>query len=138
MKNKEEFAEDMVSIQKIDNSDLYGYYPFHLLAETKAGKLEFNALLLGGDVKSCYKRAVDYIKKDAKRIYMALDFPAGGDIENDFVVVYSIENGKLESLAIPYDIHDGKRYEYVTNSKQLDIITEDFNSMLKQNIEGWE
>jgi hypothetical protein len=84
MKNVEEFVATMVKIDIIEDSNSYGHYPFQLYVELEDGKSEMNALALGGDVASCYKRFAKYKKENAKRIYLSLDFPKGGDIENDF------------------------------------------------------
>lgn len=122
MKTVEEFIKSMVNIEFIEDSNCFGHYPFQLLCENKEGGLELNALALGGDVASCYRRFAEYKNNGAKRIYLSLDFPKGGDIENDFVAIFTYENNKIELFAIPYEIEEGKTFDKVTNSDHLDKI----------------
>jgi len=122
MKSVEEFVKSMVKIEFIENSNCFGHYPFQLFCEDKNGKFEMNALALGGDVKSCYKRFSEYKKQGAKRIYMSLDFPSRGDIENDFVAIFYFENNELNLFAIPYSLEDGKQLDVIKKSDFLDII----------------
>ena len=122
MKTVEEFIKSMVNIEFIEDSNCFGHYPFQLLCENNEGGLELNALALGGGVASCYRRFAEYKNNGAKRIYLSLDFPKGGDIENDFVAIFTYENNKIELFAIPYEIEEGKTFDRVTNSDHLDKI----------------
>ena len=122
MKTIEEFVKSMVKIEFIEDSNCFGHYPFQLFCENKDGGFEINALALGGDVASCYRRFAEYKKGGAKRIYLSLDFPKGGDIKNDYVAIYTFENDKIDLFAIPYEIEDGKSFDIVKNSGQLDLI----------------
>lgn len=124
MKNVEEFIAQLVKIEFIEDSNCYGHYPFQMYVEMGDGSLEMNALALGGDVLACYRRMSEYINKNAKRIYLSLDFPAGGDIENDFVCIYAYEDGAFSLLAIPYSLEDGKVLAQITQSSQLAKIKE--------------
>lgn len=130
MKTVEEFVELMVKIDFIEDSKCYGHYPFQLFVETKDGKFEINALALGGDVASCYRRFAEYKKNDAKRIYLSLDFPKCGDINEDYVVIFSFENGVIDLFAIPYKVEDGEVLDYIKDSTQLYNIKSDFESFL--------
>jgi len=122
MKTVEEFVKTMVKIEFIEDSNCFGHYPFQLFCENKDGGFEINALALGGDVSSCYRRFSEYKKQNAKRIYLSLDFPKGGDIDNDYVAIYAFENNELSLFAIPYEIKDGKTFDTIKNSTQLDLI----------------
>ena len=130
MKTVEEFVKSMVKIEFIEDSNCFGHYPFQLLCENKDGGLEINALALGGDVASCYRRFAEYKKDGAKRIYLSLDFPKGGDIENDYVAIYTFENDKINLFAIPYEIEEGKRFDVIKNSEQLDLIKQQMMTYL--------
>lgn len=134
MKNVNEFIDSLVKISLIEDCDNYGHYPFQLIAETKDGGLEINALALGGDVNACYKRVRDYIKNEARKVYLSLDFPKGGDIENDFIAIFSFDDGETSVLAIPYNIETGERYETIHKSEQLDKVLGDFNYSLNPEI----
>jgi hypothetical protein len=122
MKSVKEFVKLMVKVEFIEDSNCFGHYPFQLFAEMDDGKNEINALALGGDVKSCYKRFSHYKKNNAKRIYLSLDFPKGGDMENDFVAILSFENNETKLHAIPYQVSDGKILKAVEESEHLDNI----------------
>ena len=122
MKTVEEFVKSMVKIEFIEDSECYGHYPFQLFAETKDGKFEMNTLALGGDVESCYGKFSEYKSNDAKRMYMSLDFPKGGDIKDDFVAIFSFENGDINLFAIPYNVEDGKILDIIKISEHLDYI----------------
>lgn len=90
MKNVKEFVESMVKIDYIESEHVFGHYPFQLVVETSDGKFEFNALDLGGDVLSCYKKVRTYMRENAKKIFMSGDFPGVDDIKNDFVCIFSL------------------------------------------------
>lgn len=126
----EKFIEQLVKIDELEQFDAYGHYPFQLFVETADGKLEMNALALGGDVGACYNRVKKYKDEGAKKIFLSLDFPAGGDIEHDFVCVFSIIDGETSILAIPYNTEDGTKFETIHNSSQFEIILQDFNHVL--------
>jgi len=124
MKNIQNFISQLITIEFISDSQCYGHYPFQMFVETSDGGFELNALALGGDVVSCYRRVASYVKQNAKRIYMSLDFPAGGDIENDFVCIFSYEGGEFELFAMPYDPEDGTMYDLILDSSYLTTIKE--------------
>ena len=120
--NTEEFVRTMVKIEFLESSNCFGHYPFQLLCENKDGGMELNALALGGDVDSCYRRFVQYKKQEAKRIYLSLGFPSGGDIEHDFVAIFVFENNEINLFAIPYEIEEGKMFNRIAESSHLDRI----------------
>jgi len=130
MKTIEEFVKLMVKIDFIEDEKCYGHYPFQLFVETKDNKFEINALALGGDVASCYRRFAEYKNNGAKRIYLSLDYPKGGDIDDDYVAIFSFEDGVINLFAIPYKVEDGKVLDYIKDSTQLDRIKSDFESFL--------
>jgi len=97
------FISQLVKIECIESSNEYGHYPFQLYAELETGATELSSLALGGDVEACYKKFTHYVVKlNAKQVFMSLDFPAGGDISTDFVVIFAWTLGKLSAVAIPY------------------------------------
>lgn len=130
MKDREEFIKTLVDIDYVESSGGYGHYPFQLFVETANGNIEMNALALGGDVLACYGRVRKYVQANAKKIFLSLDFPAGGDILNDFVAVFTIIDGQVESLAIPYNPTDGKKYAHITTSAFLTTVQKQFESIV--------
>ena len=130
MKSKKEFIDSCVKIGHLESCDCFGHYPFQLVAENKDGGLEINALALGGDVEACYRRAAEYKTNGAKKIYMSLDFPAGDDIDKDFVAIFSIEDGEINISAIPYNTEDGKTFDVIEKSSYLTGIKEQFIAFL--------
>ena len=130
IENVNEFVEKLVNIDRIDGED-YGHYPFQMLVETKDGSNEMNALALGGDVEACYRRFREYKNNEAKKIFLSLDFPSGGDIENDFVAVFSFVDNKVELIAIPYSPETGETFEKIYESEFLTKIKEQFLEYIK-------
>jgi len=130
MKNVDEFIENMVHIDFLEDEECYGHYPFQMFVEKEDGTHDINALALGGDVESCYKRATEYKQNNAKKIYLSLDFGCGGDIIHDFIAIFSFENGVVSIVAISYDIKNGKKFETITNSTHLNKIKGDFEYYL--------
>lgn len=116
----------------MEDDNCFGHYPFQLYVESKNGGIELNALALSGDVFSCYKRVQHYIRKDAKLLFLSVDFPASGDIEHDFVCVISVINGEVSAFALPYDSHTGKRFDVIHKSDHLSGILSQFRSVVFQ------
>lgn len=131
MENVKEFVDKLVKIEYLDDSNCFGHYPFQLFVETNDGKFEMNALALGGDVISCYKRFRKYLKEDSKKIFMSLDFPSGGDIKNDFICIFSAVDGIIDIYAIPYNTENGEKYEEIHTSDLLSEISDQFKNILK-------
>jgi len=115
------FKEKLVAID-LQEDGKYGHYPFQLQAESPEGKLELCALMLGGDVESCYRKFIEYHRKGFDNIFMSIDFPAGGDIPTDFVVVLAKEDNKPSICAIPYDSATGEIFPEIGKSAQLAMI----------------
>lgn len=120
MKDVNEFTEQMIKVDYIEQSDCFGHYPFQMFYEKHDGKASISALALGGDVKACHRLFADVMHGGIKRVYMSLDFPSGGDIENDFVCVFYYENSthELKNFAIPYD-SQGVILNKITESDHL-------------------
>ena len=121
MKTIEEFLESLVRIELIEDSKCFGHYPYQLFCEKNDGSSEINAIAIG-QVSLVYNRFALHKKNGAKRIYLSVDFPAGGDIHNDFVAIFSFENDLLSVFAIPYDNTNGEIFDVITQSTQLDLI----------------
>lgn len=130
METVKEFVESVVKIDLLEDYNCYGHYPFQLVVETKDGHLEMNALALGGDVASCYRRVSKYLKEGATKVFMSLDFPANDDIEKDFVCIFSVVNGNFDIYAIPYSVETGEKYEEIHKSTLLDKILVDFKHII--------
>lgn len=132
MKTVKEFVDSMVKIDLVDDYNCYGHYPFQLLAEKKDGSLEINALALGGDVESCYRRVSKYLKEGAKKVFMSLDFPPNDDIDKDFVCIFSVVDGNFDIYAIPYSVETGEKYDEIHESNLLNRILEDFKYIINK------
>lgn len=132
MNTVKEFVEQIVKIEYLEDSNSYGHYPFQLFVENSDGKFEMNSLALGGDVESCYNRFGEYLKNNAKKIFMSLDFPASNDIDHDFVCIFSYIDNNYDVYAIPYDTETGEIYEDIHNNKMLDIILEEFKMIISE------
>ncbi len=126
----EDYIKQLIKIEVIENSDDFGYYPFHLWSENKDGTNDLNSLLLGGDVLSCYKRFKSYIVKNAKTIYMSVDFPAVEDNARDFVAVFSYVNGEVNCIAIPYNIKNGEVFPIIKEGKFINLILNQLNAVI--------
>lgn len=126
MKTTAEFIERLVTIDFREDDNCFGYYPFHLFVETVDGKFELNALDLAGDVLSCYRRARHYVRLNAKSLFLSIDFPAGGDIEHDFVAVISVVGNVISAVALPYETKTGQRFPDIHKSDTLSRIRAQF------------
>lgn len=125
MKTAAEFVESLVTIDFIESNNAFGHYPFQLYVETEDGKFELNALALD-DVRAVYHRVRYYIRKNAKSLFLSIDFPALGDIEHDFVVVISMIGKDGNAYAIPYDTQTGERFPEIHESSVLSGILSQF------------
>lgn len=119
--NTQEFIEKFVTIDFVESSGCYGHFPFQMFVEKADGSFEADALAISG-VVNCYRIFVSKLDKKPKSVFMALDFPAGGDIETDFVAVFSFENGAMDILAIPYNPKTGEKKEVLKTSHLLAAI----------------
>ena len=127
-----DFVEQFIKIEIIEEEsdpNVYGLYPFQLIAEFENGKMDINALAVN-NVQDCYVRVNDYLSKGAKKIFMALDFPHNLDIDNDFIAIFSIVEDKYDIFAIPYDTETGEVFAEIYSSKLLDAIMEQFKLFL--------
>lgn len=125
------FIEELVNIEFIEDVGAFGYYPFQLLSEDSEGKLTIAALALGGDVTACYNAFKACMDEGGTRIYMAVDFPSGYDIEHDFVAVFQYEDGEVNLLAIPYSTKTGETFEQIRESTLLTRIMGNFKYVTK-------
>lgn len=130
MKDLKEFVEKLVKIEFLDHCNSFGFYPFQMWIEHKDEKSTFASLDLGGDIRAVYKAFADYYKEDSKRIYLAVDFPAGGDINNDFVCVIGYEKQEITLYAIPYNTETGITYSENRHAAILNKIHDDLNLFL--------
>lgn len=118
-----EFIKQFVKIEYLDEFDAYGLYPFPMCAINN-GEMKITSLALGGDVRQCYEKFI----ADAKThdtVYMALDFPARGDIQSDFACIYTYTNNTLTAVILPYDVNTGVVSNLITESVTLNTLKED-------------
>lgn len=130
MKDINNFIRSMVRIDYQEEHGGYGHYPFHLMEESHDGKLTIAALVLEGSVLKYYLTFKKHLISTPKRIYMSLDFPSGGDIESDFVAIFSFEDGEYGIRALPYNRQTGERLEEIKSSKHLDMILDQMKSIV--------
>ncbi len=131
MKDSNEFIKNLVKIEYQKTIEAYGHYPFQMYVEFNNGKKQLVSLALGGNIRAVYGK-VRKIYGKTKKIFLSVDFPTNGDIESDFVVVYSVIDKIITSQAITYDTKTGKTLEVlgVVSSKQLTIITNQFKALI--------
>ena len=130
MKDLKEFVEKLVKIEFLDHCNAFGFYPFQMFVEDKEGKANMVSLDLGGDIRAVYKVFTEYYNDNPKRIYLAVDFPAVGDITKDFVCIVGYEMEIFTLYAIPYNVENGDAYSNIWESETLNKIHDDLNLFL--------
>lgn len=130
MKDLKEFVDQLVKIEFLDHCNTYGFYPFQMVVEDKEGKLNMVSLDLGGDIRAVYTAFNDYFKENPKRIYLAVDYPAGMDIINDFVCVIGYEKEQFTLYAIPYSLESGETLSEIRDAEILNKIHEDLSKFI--------
>ena len=118
MKDIEEFVKTNVKITKQSNGE-FGYFPLHCFVEKADGHIDFIVVAGVNSVEDCYKLIAMYVASDCKRIYFAIDFPAGGDMATDFVAVLCTENGDFSAFVRPYNSQTGAVYKRVPHCRRL-------------------
>jgi hypothetical protein len=127
MKNTEEFIKSLVKIDEIEDG-MFGHYPFSMVIEKEDGGLEIAALALNGVIPVYMRVAVERVK-GFKKIFLAVDFPKGGDMTEDFVAVFTVEADSTSLVAIPYNPDNGEVYDQITESEQLTMVLSQFKSL---------
>lgn len=130
MNTVNDFVNQLVRIDLMEDGENYGHYPFTGMIEEKDGKNIILALAMGGDVLSVYKTIGKYIINDAKKTYFSLDFPSNEDLKTDFVAVFSYENGEYNIFAIPYDVKNGETFEHIYDNVLLSKILNQFKDIV--------
>lgn len=130
MKDLKEFVDTLVKIEFLDHCNAFGFYPFQMYVEDKEGKGNMISLSLGGDVRAVYKVFTEYYNENPRRIYLALDFPAVGDITNDFVCIISYEKEEFTLYAIPYNTETGEIFPEIHKSELLNLIKGDLDKFI--------
>lgn len=130
MKDLKEFVDTLVKIEFLDHCNAFGFYPFQMYVEDKDEKATICALDLGGDIRAVYKAFNDFFKENPKRIYLAVDFPAVGDIVNDFVCVIGYENSAFTLYAIPYNVENGETLSDIRDAEILNKIHDDLSKFI--------
>ena len=131
MKNLKEFVDQLVKIEFLDHCNAFGFYPFQMFVEDKEEKVSLCALDLGGEIGKVYQAFAEYYKEKPKRIYLAVDFPAVGDIESDFVCIIAAEKDVFTINALPYSPNTGEQFTAITKSITLDKILTDLGHFIK-------
>lgn len=126
MKTVNEFVEKMVKIEWIEQSGGFGHYPFQMFVEKENDERLVCALALGGNVAACFREVKKHRIENSKRIYISLDYPEMEGIEHDFVAVFSVEDGKENIFAIPYNPKTGQIFEAVKEGAFLEKILSQF------------
>lgn len=134
MKNVNEFVEQLVKIEYLDHCNSFGFYPFQMYVEDQEEKATMCALDLGGDIRAVYKAFADFHKQNPKRIYLAVDFPAGMDITNDFVCVIAYEKEEFTLYAIPYCVETGTTFCEIRDAEILNKIHDDLGKFIYLNV----
>jgi hypothetical protein len=126
MNTVNEFVNQLVKIDIMEDGQSYGHYPFSGIIEDSNGKISILALALGGDVLSVYKTIGKSIIDGAKKAYFSLDFPPNEELKTDFVAVYSYENEEYNIFAIPYDVKNGETFDRIHDNVLLATILDQF------------
>lgn len=127
----ESFIETMVTIDFREDDGCFGHYPFQMIVETNNGEFAMCALALKG-VEEYYSVVKEYMKDNPRTLFMSMDFPRGGDIDKDFVAIFSFEDNQFKIYAIPYNIETGDRSPIVDgeDSKHLKLILTQFKQYI--------
>lgn len=119
----EKFKQNFITIEFIEDSNAFGHHPFQLVVITNNGETEINALA-GLRMEQIICRVKEYLSAKAKDIFLTLDLPKGGDIENDFVLALHLHDGKLITTStVEYDPNDGKIIKMLDNRESSLINT---------------
>lgn len=149
MKNIDDFI-DFIEITKQENGE-FGLNPMMGYILTEDNKNEILALIGIDSVQKCYKLFLHYIKKKAKKIYLAVDFPPVLNSGKDFVLFHIFECNKkpgdkitdietfkrfftFDMLALPYDKITGKRFEIEKKKQYIDFLEIQFQNIMTSEI----
>lgn len=125
MKDLKEFVDTLVKIEYLDHCLSFGFYPFQMYVEDKDEKGIMCSLDLGGDVRAVYHAFAEHYNKNPKRMYLAVDFPAIGDILSDFVCIIAYEKEEMNLYAIPYSVETGETFSEDRHAEILNKIHDD-------------
>jgi hypothetical protein len=103
---RDEFIEALVKIEWVDNSNCFGLFPFQMYVEFSDSTCELHSIAIT-HAGQCYMLFIEKILfiDGVSKVFMALDFPATGDITHDFVAVFTgdkSEDTVINVMAIPY------------------------------------
>ena len=124
-----EFLEKFVDITFQKDHQCYAYQPFHLYVETKDNEVEISCMHGVRTVGDCYMLAWKNLGKQAKKVYMAIDYPAFMDVEHDFIAVFEFDKSSKNPFglrAFPYNNKTGERYPPILKAKVLALIASEF------------
>jgi len=120
MKNITEFIKNCVKLNKIENSEDFGLYPFPMYS-IEDNNADMFSLAFGGDVEKCYNKFIQEIIGGKEKIFMALDFPPIMDMEQDFICIceYESNENELTITGIPFCVKTGDLNNTVTEKDNL-------------------
>lgn len=122
------FADMHVQITHILKANRKGHFPYKLFVEKSNGQKVLSTINYKGTTRKYFVEFLKQFKKDdPKRIFMSLDFSPVGDIEQDFIVIFSYDNEKITGFAIPYNIEDGIKGTPIYQSETLDKLVSSLN-----------
>ena len=127
-----EFRDKYLKIEFIEREGIWGMYPaFMHIEHPKREDFNEQACLEGVEEYYLSVRAAMTINPPV--LYLALDYPAGGDIKNDFVVIFFVLDGVADCFAIPYNNETGEIYPdiFPHDYRQLEEILIQFKQVSK-------
>jgi len=101
-----EFVETQVNIDFI-NDVSYGHYPFQLRCTSEDNTKNVMAALALNRIEMVLDEVNQYNQKGYDEILFSMDFPRGGDMESDFLLIVSIKENILKVIAIEYNPETG-------------------------------
>lgn len=123
----QEFKRSFVRIDFQEKLNNYGHYPFQMFVERNDGKIEMAALAMAGTSQDNYRVVKNKIKEGVLKLFVSLDFPKGGDLENDFICIIKVENNCSDAIAIVYNPDNGEEVRTVDKSETLSRIKTEFD-----------
>ena len=127
-----EFVDKYLKIEFIKEEGMWGMHPAFMHIEHPKRE-DFNEEMYANGVEEYYLMVNLTMRVNPSVVYLALDYPAGGDIKNDFVVIFFVLNGVADCFAIPYNNKTGEIYPdiFPHDYRQLEEILIQFKQLSK-------
>jgi len=116
--NFEQFKEQLVKIEFIESADAFGHHPMQLVVIDADERMELNSLSHLG-IQHIISRVKEYINNGSKDVFLSIDMPKGGDVENDFVLMVHFNNNKVVATTSK---------EYIPETGEVVKVIDDSNS----------